>query len=114
MRHEHTFDYSGGSCPRCMEGRDQCHGCGEIAPCQCERDRAAGIAVLATIELDRPDKARGELFYRDGDIWCRVVGSGEAFATQTGATEETAAQVIADAWRLPCWDLQWVENGGAA
>ena len=65
--------------------------------------------VLATIELDNADKSRGELFYADGDIQCRDTATGEVTATQTGATEETAAQVISDAWGRG-WDLEWSET----
>ncbi len=64
--------------------------------------------VLATIELDNEAKSRGELFYRDGDIWCRDTATGEEKATETGAKEETAEQVISDAWGRN-WGLEWVD-----
>jgi hypothetical protein len=64
--------------------------------------------ILATIELENEAKSRGELFYADGDIRCRDTATGEVTATQTGATAETAEQVISDAWGRN-WDLRWIE-----
>lgn len=69
-------------------------------------------AVLATIELDYASEfagQRGELYYRDGDIWC-ILPSGEHQATNTGCpSEDQAIETIDAAWRSG-WDLQWIEN----
>lgn len=67
------------------------------------------IAVLATIEIDYATKSRAELFYANGDIYWRNTKTGEVRATDTGATEGTARQVIQQCWGQPCWRLQWGE-----
>jgi uncharacterized Zn ribbon protein len=66
------------------------------------------LTPLATITLDNSAQSTGELYYRDGDIYCCDTATGETWATQTGATAETAAQVISDAWGRN-WNLEWID-----
>lgn len=66
------------------------------------------LKPIATIELDNDSKSRGELYYQNGDIYCCDTATGEVWATQTGATAETAAQVISDSWGRN-WGLEWVD-----
>ena len=70
----------------------------------------ATTKVLATIKLDG-QKGRGELYLHEGDIWCRMPdGSEQCTETVSGCTtEQEAIDVIASAWALDCWELEWVD-----
>ena len=54
--------------------------------------------VIATIELCTGE-GRAELYYDDGDIYCRRISDGAAWPTETGcACEADAPAVIEAAW----------------
>jgi len=66
--------------------------------------------TLATIKLGNGH--RGELFVRDGSIWCRDTETGEVIdgLVATGIeTEEEAARMIHDLYSdgAGTWGLEW-------
>lgn len=65
----------------------------------------AAPVALATIELDRPEGGRGELYWSDGTIWCREP-EGNAYSTGERCTPIEALDHIARSWGVD-WDLLW-------
>ena len=67
--------------------------------------------ALATIELDRPEGGRGELYWHDGTIWCREP-EGNSYSTEERCDPSGALDHIAQAWAD--WDLQWTHAANEA
>jgi len=66
------------------------------------------MRTIATIRLE-DGSGRGELYWRDGGIYCRTP-NGDDVDAQIGCTEDEAEATIEAAWGcegVEPWDIQW-------
>lgn len=65
------------------------------------------MKTLATIDLDR-GRGRGDLFWRDGQIWC-LESHGEEYSTDVPCEQADAKSAIVSSWGVG-WGLRLIEE----